>query len=108
MSDLTSTIPRENRCVSPDLQITIEHLPAQEKLEAEGVMQWPIWSCEASSFPWRYDQTERCYLLEGEVTVTPEHGAAVHFGAGDLVTFPAGLSCHWEIHRAVRKHYKFT
>lgn len=88
-------------------QIDIEHHPSREQLEAEGVMQWPLWSCEASSFPWHYDRTEVCYLLEGKVTVTTDTGLALHFGAGDRVTFPAGLSCHWEIHQAVRKHYKF-
>ena len=29
------------------------------------------------------------------------------FGAGDLVTFPAGMSCTWEVHGAVKKHYTF-
>ena len=29
------------------------------------------------------------------------------FGAGDLVTFPQGMDCTWEIGKAVRKHYKF-
>ena len=28
-------------------------------------------------------------------------------GKGDLVTFPAGMSCTWEIRRPVRKHYRF-
>ena len=28
-------------------------------------------------------------------------------GAGDLVIFPAALSCIWEITEPVRKHYKF-
>jgi hypothetical protein len=31
----------------------------------------------------------------------------VEFGAGDFVTFPAGLSCVWDIKEAVRKHYNF-
>jgi uncharacterized cupin superfamily protein len=46
-------------------------------------------------------------LLEGDVTVTPDGGAPVRFGAGDLVTFAAGLSCSWDVHVAVRKHYRF-
>ena len=46
-------------------------------------------------------------LLEGEVTVTPEGGEAVKFGAGDLVVFPAGMDCRWDVHKAVRKHYQF-
>jgi uncharacterized cupin superfamily protein len=31
----------------------------------------------------------------------------VRFGAGDLVTFAAGLRCSWDVHAAVRKHYRF-
>ncbi|AGP40227.1 hypothetical protein SCE1572_40435 [Sorangium cellulosum So0157-2] len=27
--------------------------------------------------------------------------------AGDLVTFPAGLNCTWEVRSPVRKHYRF-
>lgn len=46
-------------------------------------------------------------LLAGKVRVTPENGDAVEFGAGDMVSFPEGMSCTWEIKEAVRKHYKF-
>lgn len=62
---------------------------------------------EVSVFPWIYDEREMCYLLEGEVIVTPEGGAPVRIGKGDLVTFPAGMSCTWDIRVAVRKHYRF-
>jgi uncharacterized cupin superfamily protein len=34
-------------------------------------------------------------------------GEPVRFGAGDLVVFAAGLSCTWEVHAPVRKHYRF-
>jgi len=27
---------------------------------------------------------------------------------GDLVTFPAGLSCTWDVKKALRKHYQFS
>ena len=47
------------------------------------------------------------YLLEGDVVVTPEGGDPVHVAKGDLVTFPSGMSCTWEIRQAVRKHYTF-
>ncbi len=77
-------------------------------LEKLGVFTWPIWSKEASTFPWVYDSEETCYLLEGDVTVTPREGEPIRLQAGDLVTFPAGMSCTWRIHRAVRKHYVFA
>jgi len=87
--------------------IQIEHAPSQEHLDAQGVFNWPIWEKEPSEFPWTYDSRETCFLLEGEVEVTPENGEPVHFSAGDLVIFPAGMNCHWRITKAVRKHYRF-
>jgi hypothetical protein len=86
--------------------ITVEHNPSPAKLEVMGVYGWPIWQKDASTFPWTYDSDETCYLLAGEVTVTPAGGDPVTFAAGDLVSFPAGMSCTWEIHAAVKKHYK--
>lgn len=87
--------------------ITVIQNPDKTELDKMGVFNWPIWEKEESSFPWTYGDKETCYLLEGAVTVTPDGGEPVSFAAGDLVTFPAGMSCHWEIHRAVRKHYNF-
>ncbi len=90
-----------------DEKISIEHNPAPAKLEVMGVYDWPTWSKEASTFPWSYDNSETCYILSGEVVVTPEGGEPVHIKRGDLVTFPAGMSCTWEIRADVKKHYKF-
>ncbi len=88
-------------------EIRIERDPPRERLEALGVEGWPVWSCGVSTFPWTYDEIETCYLLEGEVVVTPEGGEPVTIRAGDLVTFPKGLSCTWEVRSPVRKHYSF-
>jgi len=90
------------------MEIVVSRQPAAEELEKLGVFQWPIWTHEAATFPWSYDDTETCYFLEGDVVVTPEGGEAVHMGQGDLVTFPKGMACTWEIRRAVRKHYTFS
>jgi uncharacterized cupin superfamily protein len=87
--------------------ITVTSNPGSEQLEQLGVAGWPIWSCGVSRFPWTYHEQETCLLLEGDVTVTPEGGEAVCFGAGDLVVFAAGLSCSWDVHAPVRKHYRF-
>jgi uncharacterized cupin superfamily protein len=88
--------------------ITVEHNPSQAKLDAMGVDNWPIWTKEVSEFPWTYDSNETCYILEGEVTVTPDGGEPVKVGEGDLVTFPAGMSCRWNIGSPIKKHYKFS
>ena len=79
----------------------------ENTVEELKINSWPIWTCEVSSFDWTYEDNETCLLLEGEVTVTPSEGDPVTFGAGDLVVFPAGMDCKWEVHKAVRKHYRF-
>jgi uncharacterized cupin superfamily protein len=66
----------------------------------------PIWTCEISQFDWSYDQEETCLIIEGNVTVT-YGGKNVSFAAGDLVVFPKGLSCVWDVKKPVRKHYIF-
>ena len=80
----------------------------KEELEKMGVFSWPIWEKGASRFDWEYDSVERCYFLEGDVTVTAKDGKKAHFGKGDFVTFPVGLVCVWDIKTPVKKHYKFT
>lgn len=88
-------------------RIAVIKRPTEQRLGQLGIKAWPIWEKEVSEFPWHYDDTETCYLLEGDVIVTPDGGEPVRFGAGDLVTFPAGLSCTWNVLKPVRKHYRF-
>lgn len=88
-------------------EIKVERGPSRERLDEMKVNEWPIWTKEVSSFPWSYDSRETCYFLEGDVVVTPEGGEPVRVGAGDLVTFPSGMSCTWEVRRPVKKHYIF-
>lgn len=87
--------------------IKVEKQPSQEMLKQAGIFDWPIWTKEVSKFPWTYDAAETCYFLEGDVIVTPDGGTPVNIGKGDLVVFPAGMSCVWEIKQAVKKHYNF-
>ena len=87
--------------------IQVERPPSAQRLAELGVKTWDIWTKEVSEFPWSYGEQEICYLLEGDVIVTPDGGEPVRFGAGDLVTFPAGLSCTWKVLKPVRKHYRF-
>lgn len=89
------------------MQIQIEHQPSEAKLKTIGIFSWPIWTKEVSEFPWSYEMSETCYFLEGDVVVTPENGVPVEMGRGDLVTFPAGMSCTWKIRKDVKKHYTF-
>jgi hypothetical protein len=89
-------------------EIKIIHDPSNEQLQQQGVYHWPIWEKEISTFPWSYDSQETCFFIKGDVIVTPEGGNPVHMGKGDLVTFPAGMACTWEIRKAVKKHYTFS
>jgi hypothetical protein len=89
------------------MEIKIDKNPSKEKLDRLGVDGWPIWEKEASEFPWHYSSAETCYILEGHVIVTPDGGEPVEIEAGDLVTFPSGMSCCWKITKDIRKHYNF-
>ena len=88
--------------------IKLVSIPDQSVLDELGVFLWPIWEKEVSKFPWTYDAEETCYLLSGKVIVTPNKGKSVTITKGDLVTFPAGMSCTWDILESVKKHYRFS
>ena len=79
----------------------------ESTVEELGIKNWPIWTCDASSFDWNYEEKNTCLLLEAEVTVTPEGEEPVNFPAGDLVIFPVAMYCRGDVHKAVRKHYRF-
>ncbi|HAM36051.1 MAG TPA: cupin [Elusimicrobia bacterium] len=74
--------------------------------EKKTAASWPIWTKEASSFPWHYDEPETCLILEGEATIRAGD-ERISFAGGDLVIFPRGLDCTWNISKAIRKHYRF-
>lgn len=88
-------------------KVQVEHNPNAKRLDDLGMRRWEIWEKEVSEFPWLYDEQEICFFLEGDVIVTPAGGEPVRFGKGDLVTFPAGMSCTWKVLKPVRKHYRF-
>jgi len=82
--------------------------PTQEELDKLGVKSWSPWSCEVSRFDWEYDEDETCYILEGKVIVETEGGKKKYeIKKGDLVTFPKGLKCVWDVKEPIRKVYTF-
>ncbi len=87
--------------------IKVEKDPTLDRLESLDALSWPIWTKEVSEFPWEYSSQEVCYFLEGEVIVTPDDGEPVIMGKGNLVTFPVGMKCTWNVLKDVKKHYKF-
>jgi uncharacterized cupin superfamily protein len=86
------------------MKIKVEKPTAEQVTEMK---KCETWSKEESVFDWEYDMEETCYLLDGEVRVTTDDGSVVAFGKGDLVTFPKGLKCVWDVKKAVHKHYRF-
>jgi len=94
--------------VAAGAEIEVISQPDKDYLESKGVFAWGTWGCDVSKFPWTYDSSESCYLLAGQVTVTPTDGRnPATFGKGDFVTFPAGMSCTWDVSEAVQKHFMF-
>lgn len=89
------------------MDIKVEQQLTKPQLDALGVYDWPVWEKAVSRFDWTYDTEETCYILAGEVTVTPTGGEPVTIRAGDYVTFPAGMSCVWDITVPISKHYRF-
>ena len=85
--------------------IVIKQLSDVE-IDNMGILNWPIWTCEVSEFPWQYDVEESCLILEGEVYVAAGSDT-VQIKSGDFVVFPKGLSCVWKVTKPIRKHYQF-
>eukprot|EP00899_Mesostigma_viride_P015502 jgi/Mesvir1/23953/Mv10722-RA.1 len=87
--------------------VIVERDPPESRLKELGVRSWGKWGCGPSKFPWTYSDKETCYLLKGDVIVTPDGGEDVHIKAKDLVIFPAGMGCVWDVKETVDKHFKF-
>ena len=41
-------------------EINVKRTPTEDHLKEMGVFDWPIWTKEASKFPWSYDESETC------------------------------------------------
>jgi uncharacterized cupin superfamily protein len=88
----------------PTVKDVVVKKPSEE--ESSACQSWPIWTCQPSNFDWVYTEKETCLLIEGKVTVT-DGKDSVNFGPGDLVIFPEGLECNWNVREAVKKYYNF-
>ncbi len=78
-----------------------------EKLNALDINSWSSWECEPSTFDWEYDSNETAYVLEGKVKVKTAD-EEVEINKGDLVTFPKGLKCTWNVIEKIKKVYTFS
>ena len=71
-----------------------------------GIKNWPIWECEPSYFQWNYNEKEICLIIEGEAIIKNEAGESYFIQSGDLVEFPKGYSCKWQITKSIKKHFR--
>ena len=71
-----------------------------------GIKNWPIWECEPSNFAWNYNEKEICFIIEGEANIKTETGDSYFIQSGDLVEFPEGFSCEWQIIKRIKKHFR--
>ena len=77
-----------------------------QKLKNLNVKNWSPWDCEPSIFDWEYDEKETCFIMQGKARVTSGN-QEVEFGKGDIVVFPKGLKCKWQVIDKISKVYKF-
>jgi len=99
LSEIKSEIKVEKPDKTKKKQLGIPDSP-------KNVGAWSVWECEPSAFDWEYADKEVCYIYEGKVTVkTPQGETKIQ--SGDLVTFPKGLKCKWQVQDKIRKVYKF-
>ncbi len=66
---------------------------------------WPTWECEPSTFEWSYKEKETCLIVQGEAKIKTSSNTQT-IKSGDLVTFPKGFNCIWEISKTIKKHYR--
>ena len=68
----------------PTVRDIVVRKPTEQETRRCG--SWPTWTCEPT-------------ITDGKESVT--------FGPGDMVVFPEGLECVWNVKEAIRKHYNF-
>lgn len=82
--------------------------PTEAELKGLRLEQWSPWGCDVSRFPWEYDAEETCYIKGGRVIIETEDGEKLEIKAGDLVTFPKGMRCVWDVKEKINKVYTFN
>lgn len=93
-------------------EITVTKMSKDEAESKHKISKWGTWGCEVSKFDWEYSGTETAYVLEGEVLVTLTGAWAsckpTKVEAGDLVVFPDGMTCVWDVTKPIKKHFNFS
>ena len=71
-----------------------------------GIKNWPIWECEPRNFSKFYTEKEISLIIAGEAKIITEKGESYFIKSGDLVEFPKGFNCEWQIFKSIKKHYR--
>ncbi len=71
-----------------------------------GIKNWPVWECAPSTFFCNYYEKEICLIIKGEAYIKTEAGESYFIRSGDLVEFPEGFSCEWQIIKSIKKHFR--
>ena len=80
--------------------------PTKKELKELNIDSWSPWDCPPSVFNWSYTDEEWAYVLEGNVVVKTPSGE-IEINKGDLVKFPKGLKCTWDVKKKIKKVYTF-
>ena len=87
------------------MKIKIESPCSASTIIKYGIKNWPVWEGEPSTFKWSYQEKETCLIIQGEAQIKSSFGTYT-IKSGDLVVFPNGFSCIWEITKTIKKHYR--
>ncbi len=87
-------------------KIEIESRPDAARLARLRVNAWPEWASDSKVMPWKYYEDETSYIVEGRAIVTPEGGDPIEINKGNLVTFPSGMTCVWDVIEPLHKRYR--
>ncbi len=56
-----------------------------------------LWRVQLCAFRWSFTMHETAHIIAGRVRVTYEDESVREFTTGDIVYFPKGSTCVWEI-----------
>ena len=71
----------------------------------DGLTYCGIWTATIGAWRVTYDEWEYCQILSGQMSLTPDGGAAQRFGPGDQFVIEPGFSGVWTVLEDMSKSY---
>ena len=102
---LTSTRINPSDCAMPDMTAEAMTVATKAFADSTGAFTAGIWRSKPNRIQVNYTKNEFCYLIEGEVHLTPVDGETAIYRAGDAFVVPAGFKGAWVMPVAVAKYY---